>query len=324
MTQKFSDYLLEAIGVPDLEAQEIKYWLGKLTPEQKDEALDLMGNSTNKLATLKSFVHKANKNVTGAFDQVEGKSATFIASSTTFFSEIRSLSSELHGFSQSVDRGLYEDPTSYNKQMKRIISRWFAAHSHVIIDAAKPLAKRSSACKRISKIPMFAYKSDYAYHQEKQMFSKSDGFWLLHDNIPAACAQLNNPELGKDYITAFNRALESVGKSPKKDVDPDQPDYFDDFYYNVNQPDYHERLKQTSAAASEQYKQADQTVQATLATLSPVERKALASMLFDSKNKIGDLHSYMNLSPSFKQRLITILSHSTNKLQSFYDFLKDK
>lgn len=324
MKQKFSEYLLEAIGVPDLEAQEIKYWLGKLTPEQKDEALDLMGNSTNKLATLKSFVHKVNKNVTGAFDQVEGKSATFIASSTTFFSEIRSLSSELHGFSQTVDRGLYEDPTSYNKQMKRIISRWFAAHSHVIIDAAKPLAKRSSACKRISKIPMFAYKSDYAYHQEKQMFLKSDGFWLLHDNIPAACAQLNNPELGQDYITAFNRALEAVGKSPKKEVDLNQPDDFDDFYYNVNQPDYHERLKQTSATASEQYKQADQAVHHVLSNLPTKVRNILAPMLFDSKNKLGDLHSYMNLTPNDQQKLLAILARSTNKLQSFYDFLKDK
>ena len=104
----------------------------------------------------------------------------------------------------------------------------------------------------------------------------------------------------------------------------DLPDDFDDFYYNVNQPDYHERLKQSTTVAGEQYKQADQAVQSTLATLSSVERKALGSMLFDSKDKLSDLHSYMNLSPSYKQRLITILSRSTNKLQSFYDFLKDK
>lgn len=257
-------------------------------------------------------------NDTGSFDEIQGKSATFIASTTTFTSEIRSLIAELHGFAQTVDKGLYEDPTSYNKQMKRIISRWFSAHGHVIIDAAKPLAKRSSACKRISRIPMFAYKS------ESSPFKKSDGFWMLHDNIPAACTQLNHSELGQDYVTAFNRALEAVGKSPKKDVDPDQPDDFDDFYYNVNQPDYHERLKQSTTVAGEQYKQADQAVQSTLATLSSVERKALGSMLFDSKNKLSDLHSYMNLSPSYKQRLITILSRSTNKLQSFYDFLKDK
>lgn len=256
-------------------------------------------------------------NNTGDFDEIQGRSATFIASTTTFTSEIRSLIAELHGFAQTVDKGLYEDPTSYNKQMKRIISRWFAAHGHVIIDAAKPLAKRSAGCKRISRIPMFAYKS------ESSPFKKSDGFWMLHDNIPTACTQLGHSELGQDYITAFNRALEAVGKSPKKD-NGDQPDDFDDFYYNVNQPDYHERLKQSTTVAGEQYKQADQAVQHVLSNLPTNVRDILAPMLFDSKNKLGDLHSYMNLTPNYQQKLLAILARSTNKLQSFYDFLKDK
>lgn len=143
----------------------------------------------------------------GDFDQNEKKTFTGLASKNTFVSEIRGLlhviGSILHEYeaaNKSDDTDHYRLRTLY----RRLLSRWFREHYETIKDAATSLSKHGSALKRISRIPIFSQP------YETSPFTKSQGFWMLHDNIPQALRQLNEPQLSKDYIDSFNKMISFV------------------------------------------------------------------------------------------------------------------
>lgn len=143
----------------------------------------------------------------GDFDKNEKKTFTGLASKTTFVSEMRGLLHVIGSIVHEYQKANQTDSIEhYNLRTlyRRILSRWFREHYETVKDAATSLSKQGSALKRISRIPIFSQP------YETSPFTKSQGFWMLHDNIPQALRQLNEPQLSEDYIKTFNEMISYI------------------------------------------------------------------------------------------------------------------
>ncbi|MCB1712047.1 MAG: hypothetical protein KDH96_06120 [Candidatus Riesia sp.] len=91
---------------------------------------------------------------------------------------------------------------------KKLLTQWFTKNFPDLKSNATKIAnaKKSSSFKRIIKIPTFAQKSS------STPFSRSEGFWALHDNIPSSLYQINKPKLAQLYKDTFLQLGQQVAK----------------------------------------------------------------------------------------------------------------
>ena len=239
----------------------------------------------------------------------ERKASTDINAATTFLSEMRQLVTAINGVTHTFNSGMMPDHSTWKRYYRRTLSKWFDEHYPTVKDAASALAKRGSALKRISKIPVFGHKYDVS------PFTKGQGFWMLHDNVPQACHQLGEARVGDDYITAFNTMIKTIEEGTDKKITFDEEDVKDVFYYNVMDPKYHEKLKYDTTFKGDQRIDSDQAVSQVMASFSPRERKILNPVIWESKEKLQTLQYLRRLAPKALDIVISELAkQSTPKL----------
>ncbi len=78
---------------------------------------------------------------------------------------------------------------------KKILTNWFSANISDIKDNARSILKlkKSNTIQRVVNIPLFMQKN------ARTPFSRSEGFWALHDLIPSTLNQINKPEIADSY-----------------------------------------------------------------------------------------------------------------------------
>jgi len=91
---------------------------------------------------------------------------------------------------------------------KKLLTQWFSEKYPDLKQNAADIAKEknNTTFKRISRIPMFAQKNN------STPFTRSEGFWALHDNIPASLYQINKPETAQMYKDTFIELGKRVAK----------------------------------------------------------------------------------------------------------------
>lgn len=104
--------------------------------------------------------------------------------------------------------GITSDNFEYIRRMyKKELTMWFSRHYADVKSAASTLADLTGAgvFRRIKNIPVFAQKSSAV---EKAPFSKSQGFWMLHDNIPASLGMIGETQTAAQYKST----IQEMGK----------------------------------------------------------------------------------------------------------------
>lgn len=242
----------------------------------------------------------------------ERKTSTDINVATTFLSEMRQLVSVINEITHTYNSGSLTDHSVWKRYYRKTLSRWFAEHYPIVKDAASALAKRGSALKRISRIPVYGQKYDVS------PFTKGQGYWMLHDNVPQACLQLGEARVGEDYIAAFNRMMKTIAEGTQTSAldNVDQSDEnFDSFFFDVKDPNYHEKLKDHTTLKGDQKIDSDQAVSQIMASFSPKERKILNPVIWESKEKLQTLQYLRKLSQKAIDIIIDQISRqSTPKL----------
>jgi len=78
---------------------------------------------------------------------------------------------------------------------KKILTDWFSANFSDLKGNVRTVLeyKKSGTFERILKIPLFMQKNS------NTPFSRSEGFWALHDLIPSTLYQLNRPDIAESY-----------------------------------------------------------------------------------------------------------------------------
>ena len=272
-----------------------------------------------KLNTITTFLREADYD---GIQPVENNRSTSLASKGTFISMIRGLvgviadmnktyQTSIAGLTDNKQTPVADDdddqstkdslPDNSNnlsfkyytlsRLYQRNLTKWFNENYSQIKDTASAIYKgyKLPAFKRIANIPISGLKYDVA------TITRNQGFWMLHNEIPKACEQLDEQQLASIYIKQFNEMMSYV-KLLNDEFNTSDYNKFDDnedqdfeFVNDIMDPNYHEKLYQQRQQEHEQYLQTRSTAhQIAYDKLLPVLRKEILTVFNKtSGTKIG-------------------------------------